>query len=342
MVELTELPKIERFRTSTGATLYRLPVEAFPGFIAYAYLMLGAGVPTLVDTGSGYGNSNDHLLAGLEAVRTEFGEPIRVSDIKRIILTHGHIDHFGGLPMLMQHTDAEIGIHTLDRRVLAAYEERVIVTTKALRVYLERAGVDPEFQLKLMDYYGFSKKHVRSLRVDFTIEDCQEIDGMKFIHSPGHCPGQVCIAMGDVLISADHILEKTTPHQSPESITSYNGLGHYLTALERVSQLDGIEMALGGHEAPIPEMYKRIEQIRDSHHRKLDRVVDVIETSREPITISQISKEMYPRVKGFNILLALEEVGAHVEYLDQHGRLAVANLDEVERELNPALRYRLA
>jgi glyoxylase-like metal-dependent hydrolase (beta-lactamase superfamily II) len=342
MVELTELPKIERFQSSTGITLYRIPVEAFPGFIAYAYLVLGAGVPTLIDSGSGYGNSNDHLLQGLEAVRTEFGEPVRLADIKRIILTHGHIDHFGGLPMLIERTNAEIGIHTLDRRVLAAYEERVIVTTKALRVYLERAGVDPEFQLKLMDYYGFSKKHVKALRVDFTIEDGQELDGMRFIHTPGHCPGQVCIVMGDVLISADHILEKTTPHQSPESITSYNGLGHYLEALNRVDQLEGIRLALGGHEAPIHELYRRIEQIRDSHGRKLERMIDVIDESREPITISQISKIMYPRVKGFNILLALEEVGAHVEYLDQHGRLAVANLDEVEREQNPALRYRLA
>ncbi len=342
MMETVQLPKIERFTSSTDATIYRIPVEAFPGFIAYAYLVMGAGVPTVIDTGSGYGNSNDHLLKGLSEVRSDFKEPVALGDIKRIILTHGHIDHFGGLPMLMGHTDAIIGIHTLDRRVLAAYEERVIVTTKALRVYLERSGVEPEFQLKLMEYYGFSKKHVKSLRVDFTIADGQEIDGMRFVHTPGHCPGQVCIVLGDILISADHILEKTTPHQSPESITSYNGLGHYLEALDRVGNMPGFDLALGGHEGPIRDVYKRIDQIRESHQRKLDRVTEVIASADEPITISQISKAMYPRVKGFNILLALEEVGAHVEYLDQHGRLAVANLDEVERERNPALRYRVA
>jgi hypothetical protein len=51
---------------------------------------------------------------------------------------------------------------------------------------------------------------------------------------------------------------------------------------------------------------------------------------------------MYPTIKGFNILLGIEEVGAHVEYLDQHGHLRVTNLDEIEAEDNPALRYRLA
>jgi hypothetical protein len=61
----------------------------------------------------------------------------------------------------------------------------------------------------------------------------------------------------------------------------------------------------------------------------------------QPITISDISKHMYPDKHGYDILLALEEVGAHVEYLYEHGHLAVCNLDEVERESNPALRYGL-
>ena len=53
------LPVIERFESNTGVRIYRIPAEAFPGFIVYVYVLLGAGVPTLVDTGSGYGNSNE-------------------------------------------------------------------------------------------------------------------------------------------------------------------------------------------------------------------------------------------------------------------------------------------
>lgn len=339
---MTELPPVERFLSSTGVRIYRIPCEAFPGFISFAYVLLEAGPPTLVDTGSGYGNSNEHLLVGIEAVRSEFGEPLELTDIKRVILTHGHIDHFGGLPMVVERIDAEVGIHGLDRRVLTNYEERVVVATKALRIYLQGAGVEPDFQPTLMEMYGFSKKHVRSVPVDFTLTDGQTLDGMKFIHAPGHCPGQVCIIIGDVLLSADHVLERTTPHQSPESITAYTGLGHYLDALERIRAIGGFDLALGGHEAPIHDVYRRIDAIRESHLRKLDRVLAIIREHDGPATISQISKIMYPRVKGFNILLALEEAGAHVEYLYQHGQLAVDNLDEVQREENPALRYEVA
>lgn len=339
---MSELPAIERFDSSTGQRIYRIPCEAFPNFIAYVYLMFDGGPLTLIDTGSGYGNCNKQVLAGLETVRDEFNERFQVADIDRILITHGHIDHFGGLSHLEQITNAEVGIHGLDRWVLTAYEERVVVATKALRTYLQRSGVEPDMQPILMEMYGFSKKHVSSTRVDMVLTDNQELSGMRFIHTPGHCPGQVCIEIGDVLISADHILNHITPHQAPESITAYTGLGHYLEALEKVRRIPGFRLALGGHETPIEDVYARIDEIRISHERKLERIKTAIADSVDPITINDVTKVMYPRVIGFNTLLALEEVGAHVEYLYQHGHLRVANLDEVEQQDSPALRYRVA
>jgi glyoxylase-like metal-dependent hydrolase (beta-lactamase superfamily II) len=141
-------------------------------------------------------------------------------------------------------------------------------------------------------------------------------------------------------LSADHILARITPHQSPESITRYTGLGHYFESLRKVAKVDGIRLAIGGHENPIEDVYGRIEDIRASHGRKLERALDAIKAGA-PCTISDISKTMYPDRHGYDILLAIEEVGAHVEYLYEHGQLAVSNLDEVEREPNPALRYAL-
>jgi len=164
---------------------------------------------------------------------------------------------------------------------------------------------------------------------------------MEFIHTPGHCPGQVCIRLGDVLLSADHVLARTTPHQAPESITHSMGLGHYADSLRKLLRFSGIRLALGGHEEPIGDLYGRIEAIRASHGRKLDRIRAIMRAQGQPMTISQISRAMYPDVEDYHILLALEEAGAHIEYLYQHGYLSIANLKEFEAEANPAILYEL-
>ncbi|MBZ0294332.1 MAG: MBL fold metallo-hydrolase [Anaerolineae bacterium] len=339
---MTRLPTIERFDSSNGARIYRIPLEAFPEFIVYCYVVLDAGPPTLIDVGSGFGNCNEQLLSGLEALHDQFGEPFLPMHIERILITHGHIDHFGGIGFAREHTQAKIGIHPLDRRVLTAYEERVVIASKELRIFLERAGVDEALRQELLDMYTFAKQHVNSVPVDIKLEEYKPLDGMEFIHTPGHCSGQVCIKIGDILISADHILARITPHQAPESITHYTGLGHYLDSLYKIARVEGVRVALGGHEAPVYNFYERIIEIRASHQRKLNHILDLIDRSGAPCTIEQISAAMYPDKQGYDILLALEEVGAHIEYLYQHGQLAISNLEQVEQEVNPPLYYGIA
>ncbi len=336
----TALPPVERFVSASGVEFYRIPVEAFPGgFIAFCCVVLGAGVPTLVDTGSGFGSSNDDLLRGLRALGQQFGTPLELRDLRRILITHGHVDHFGGIAFMAEQTQAQVGIHPLDRRVLTNDEERVIVATKDLRIYLERAGVKAELVRSLIEMYGFAKQHMRSVGVDFALDETTAIDGMRFFHTPGHCSGQVCILIDDVLLSADHILARTSPHQAPESLTNHTGLAHYLASLDKIAAVPNIRLALGGHEAPIHDVYRRIDEIRASHERKLARVLDTLRSLGQPATISDISKHIYPERHGYEILLALEEIGAHVEYLYEHGQLAVANLHQVELEDNPPLLY---
>jgi len=338
---MTQLPAIECFPTSNGAQIYRFPLVVFPGLVGFSHLILNLAAPILVDTGSGFGENNEHLALGIAALRDQFGVALQLTDIQTILITHGHIDHFGGLAFAVEQTGARVGIHRLDRRVLTNYEERIVVATKDLTVYLERAGVDRARQEEIITMYGFAKKHLRSVKVNFDLDDDSVLPGMRIIHAPGHCPGQVCILIGDVLLSADHVLPHTTPHQAPESLSFHTGLGHYRESLRKIELIDGIRLALGGHEEPMPDIYRCIHAIRIDHDRKLNRVLEIIRQAGHPCAIDEITQTMYPNKIGYDIILALEEVGAHVEYLYQHGELSVANLDEVERESNPALRYRV-
>jgi glyoxylase-like metal-dependent hydrolase (beta-lactamase superfamily II) len=215
----------------------------------------------------------------------------------------------------------------------------VVVATKNLTIYLLRAGVKQEKLAHLLDMYGFSKKHVRSVNVDLTLEDDKPKDGMEFYHVPGHCPGQVVIRIGDILLSADHILPRTSPHLAAESITSYTGVGHYRDSLKKVAQLEGIRLTMGGHEEPLDDMDTRIAYLEERLDAKAERVLDIIRSAGAPMTISDVSRAMYVDKHGFDVLLALQEAGAHVEYLYDRGYLAIANLSEFERDENVAILY---
>lgn len=321
---------VARFESKHGVRIYRVTVEAFPGFFVHVYVILGAGPPTLVDTGSGFGECDRQLLDGIRQIRSEFNEPVDISNIRRVLITHGHIDHFGGLPAILAHTNASVGIHELDQSVLATNAERVALAKHGLRIFLRKAGVDAARCDQLMELYEYSKRNLSAISVEYSLADGTELDGLRFLHVPGHCPGQVCIELDDVLITADHILSRTTPHQSPESIMAYTGLGHYFDSLKKIAGIaNRFRLALGGHEEPIEDLTGRIAQIQASHHRKLENVSKSL-TDAAPMTIAALTRQIYPHATGFHELLALEEVGAHVEYLHERGKLVITNPAEIE------------
>jgi glyoxylase-like metal-dependent hydrolase (beta-lactamase superfamily II) len=132
------------------------------------------------------------------------------------------------------------------------------------------------------------------------------------------------------------VLPRITPHQSPASITPFCGLELYLQSLERVRRIPGITLALPGHEEEIRDVAGRIRAIAAHHRERLDRVLEIC---AEPRSLLEVSRALFGERGGYTRLLALEEAGAHVEYLFQRGELGIANLEEVAAQPNPVILY---
>jgi glyoxylase-like metal-dependent hydrolase (beta-lactamase superfamily II) len=329
---------VTQFETSGGAQIFQIPLEVFPGMWGNAYLVVvereGRQYRALIDTGSGFGESSQQLENGLQFVSKALDQPIGLADLTHVLITHGHIDHFGGLGYVRSRTQAQVGVHELDLRILTNYEERLAVVSRRLNEFLIEAGVSHDRRVQLIEMYKMTKSMYRSVRVDFTYEASgMRVGPFEILHVPGHCAGHVVIRLDDVLFSGDHILDRISPHQSPEHLTLSTGLEHYLRSLEVLRPLAAeVRLTLGGHEAPILDLAARLDMIHDLHAARLQQVLEFLS---EPHTILEVSHHLFNEVHGYNVLLALEEAGAHVEYLYQRGLLGIKNLADVERSEQP-------
>ncbi len=328
---------VQRFHASSGTRIYSLSVETFPHHINNIYLLLEDDSRILLDCGSGAESSQRDLALSFAVVREAFGEDVRWEALDWCVVSHAHFDHFGGANLLKEQTRARLAVHELDARVLSCFAERIVIASKDCDVFWRRAGVPDEERTQLLEMYAAAKSAFRAQEVDRLLRDGDTIGpGYKVHHVPGHCPGLICLQVNDVLLTSDHVLARITPHQFPQAITPFAGLEHYFHSLAKIRKVEGVNFALGGHEEPIWDLRARIDAIALFHRDRLAKVLGLCET---PMTVRQMAQALFGEQPGYSRILALDEAGAHVEYLHQLGQLKIANLDDVARSRDPVIEY---
>jgi len=330
---MSEKPSFAAFETSGGAKIYRLPLEAFPNFWTYAYVVSKNDLRILIDTGSGTDSSHNDLLKGLQQAG------LQPSDLTHILLTHAHIDHYGGLSKLKPLTQAKIACHELDVQTVAHHEARLALISRRLGTFLAECGLADETRNQLLSIYRFTKALYQSVSVDFTYEaNDLRVGPLDMLHLPGHCPGHVAMRLDDVIFCGDMVVEGVTPHLSPETIHPYSGLDHYLESLTKLQQWSkDARLFLNGHDEAITDLPSRIDA---THQNLIRRMSKAVKALSEPLTVSEICIAIYGEASAYRLLLVIEKTGAYAEYFFEHGMIELINPDEVEQGL-PAKYQRL-
>lgn len=152
-----------------------------------------------------------------------FGDGYKPTDIKKIVLTHGHVDHAMGVLELLQ-----------------AYPS--IGRDGGFELILHEAG--PQELKDMVRKCGCRVTEVRGGEV-------LELSGLEFevLPTPGHTSDGICLyhAPAGALFTGDTVLPSAITEPDP---VARGNLGEYLSSLRMLLKMN-IEKVLPGHENPV-------------------------------------------------------------------------------------------
>jgi glyoxylase-like metal-dependent hydrolase (beta-lactamase superfamily II) len=318
-----ELPPVEQVRSGVWSVPVTIPDN--PLRYTLAYLLLSDTGAVIVDPGWDHERGWQDLMAGFAAAG------LTADRATGIVVTHVHLDHHGLSRRLSEASGAPIAMHTAEVDALPS-RIREAVGSETTHSWLDRCGapaeVSAEFNSDLADMLGV----FRLSEPDVLLNDGDALDlpgrQVRVVWTPGHTPGHICLhdVGHDVLLTGDHLLPRISPNIGLTPGSKDSPLASYLDSLRALGGYDSAE-ALPAHEYRFRGIAGRAGTLIEHHDVRAREVLDVIAAS-DYATVWDVTTKLtwsrgWDQINGFMRRAALFETAAHIQYLEQEGRLAV-------------------
>jgi glyoxylase-like metal-dependent hydrolase (beta-lactamase superfamily II) len=290
---------------------------------------------TLIDTGA----KTDVAIAALAEQLRARGFAMR--DIRRVIVTHAHSDHFGLAAHIVAESGARVLTHRRNRWGLIDFENEwmrrhefyrsIFLTSGAPREYAD--GVIQGLRTMLQYAAAIPADHFVALDEGDTLELGGDV--WRVVFAPGHASGLICLyePRSQTLISSDHILRDITSNPVLEppargETERPRALVDYIASMKKTAELD-LRLALPAHGEPIYDVRALIDARLAFHRSRLDHIEQQLGCCAA--TAYELCRILFPQLKSFDIFLGLSEVIGHLDILELEGRVRREQASDVMR-----------
>jgi glyoxylase-like metal-dependent hydrolase (beta-lactamase superfamily II) len=302
-----------------GIVQMRLPMAGNPMRYINAYLLEDDDGFTLVDCGW----KADDVLAALHAALAEHGRTL--ADVRRLLITHVHFDHYGLAGTLLRAGVPMLGIHPLDWMTAQRHLSDPAAFDADADAWIARNG----FALP-PDAFADELQHHRTELTKPTdlLDDGAHIGRLQALWTPGHTPGHLCFVdrVSGKMLTGDHVLDPVTPHVGIWLEDRGNPLGEYEASLARVADA-GASGALPAHGEPFTDLAGRVEELMAHHrHREAQILTALIAGPRNATDVARALPwrrrgDPFDTLPAMHQQFAVAETLAHLELLRSHDLL---------------------
>jgi glyoxylase-like metal-dependent hydrolase (beta-lactamase superfamily II) len=295
------------------------------------YLFLGKQV-TLLDTGT------LKTAKLLQAVLNEIG--VSFSDINQIVLTHGHLDHYGAARRIIAGSKGGIAIvgHREDKNLV---EQGWDVPRKQFAKYFKLMGVPLTHQFSLLLVRWVFASMAESASIDRFLSDGEKILMGDYeatvIATPGHTRGSISLYLEKekMLFSGDQVLAHITPNAFV-MLEADVDLPRRLSQVEFYESLRKLEalaprMVYPAHGKPIADLAETAAMFREQFSLRQKKILSIL--GEGPATVYRIARKLFPDIRGWRlpleIYLAVSEVYTHLQVLEKENVVASTSTNKV-------------
>jgi glyoxylase-like metal-dependent hydrolase (beta-lactamase superfamily II) len=313
-------------KVAEGIYQVQLPLP-FALKIVNCYLLDdGDGAWTIVDTGLNYYADQEVWGAAFDALG------IQPSNIRRIVLTHNHPDHYGLAGWLQAQSGAPVQMSKIEADGAQMFWIDAESHRAAITEEFHHAGAPADVVEEIIQGVGYTIAMTapHPTRVEHIAPgEMVRFGGRSFtpILAPGHSDGQLIFydAADKLLLSGDHVLLKITPVVGLWPESERQPLARFLASLRDLRDLD-VRLALPGHKALITDWRGRIDELIAHHDERLERTMEAVSGGA---TAFQVAGALFnlQRLSVHDMRFALVETLAHLEYLVDQGAIRQSDDD---------------